>query len=215
VVLDGVDLTLAPGERVALIGPSGAGKSTLATLLARLADPDEGEVRLGGVRLADADPGAVRARVRLAGQDAHLFATSVRENVRVGAPGADDERIEAALRTAGLGPWLADLPAGLDTLVGEDGVAVSGGERQRLGLARAVASPAEVLLLDEPTAMLDPHTAAAVLHDVLAATAGRTVLVVTHAGAGLDAFHRVLELRDGRLSDAARRPGTRTAAPVG
>ncbi|WP_022926820.1 thiol reductant ABC exporter subunit CydD [Patulibacter americanus] len=203
-VLDDVALTLQPGERVALIGPSGAGKSTLATLLARLADADEGDVRLGGVPLADADPGDVRAHVRLAGQDAHLFATSVRENVRIGAPDADDARIEAALRTAGLGRWLDALPAGLDTLVGEDGVAVSGGERQRLGLARAVASPADVLLLDEPTAMLDPPTAAAVLDDVLRATAGRTVLVVTHAGEGLDAFGRVLELRGGRLHEVGR-----------
>jgi ABC-type transport system involved in cytochrome bd biosynthesis fused ATPase/permease subunit len=203
-VLDGVDLTLRPGERVALIGPSGAGKSTLVTLLARLADADAGAVRLGGVPLADADPADVRAHVRLAGQDAHLFATSVRENVRIGAPDADDARIAAALRTAGLGAWLAALPAGLDTLVGEDGVAVSGGERQRLGLARAVASPADVLLLDEPTAMLDPPTAAAVLDDVLRATAGRTVLVVTHAGEGLAAFGRVLELRDGRLREVDR-----------
>jgi ATP-binding cassette subfamily C protein CydCD len=202
-VLDDVGLTLRPGERVALIGPSGAGKSTLATLLARLADADEGDVRLGGVRLADAEPGDVRARVRLAGQDAHLFATSVRENVRTGAPGADDARIAAALRTAGLGAWLDALPAGLDTLVGEDGVAVSGGERQRLGLARAVASPAGVLLLDEPTAMLDPPTAAAVLGDVLSATTGRSVLVVTHAGEGLAAFDRVLELRGGRLAEVA------------
>jgi ABC-type transport system involved in cytochrome bd biosynthesis fused ATPase/permease subunit len=210
VVLDDVDLTLRPGERVALIGPSGAGKSTLATLLAHLAEADEGDVRLGGVRLGDADPADVRAHVRLAGQDAHLFATSVRENVRIGAPDADDARIEAALRTAGLGAWLDALPAGLDTLVGEDGVAVSGGERQRLGLARVVASPAGVLLLDEPTAMLDPPTAAAVLADVLTATGGRAVLVVTHDGAGLDAFDRVLELRGGRLS-AVDRP----AAPAG
>ena len=203
-VLDGVDVALRPGERVALVGPSGAGKSTLATLLARLADPDEGEVRLGDVPLGNADVADVRRRVRLAGQDAHPFATSVRANVRVGAPDADDDRVAEALRVAGLGPWLARLPDGLDTLIGEEGVAVSGGERQRLGLARAVASPAGVLLLDEPTAMLDPPTAAAVLRDVLAATVGRTVLVVTHAADGLDAFDRVLELRDGRLHG----PGT-------
>lgn len=199
---------------MALVGPSGAGKSTLATLLARLADPDAGDVRLGGVRLADAAAADVRARTRLAGQDAHLFATSVRENVRIGAPGAGDERIATALRVAGLGAWLDGLPAGLDTLVGEDGVAVSGGERQRLGLARAVASPADVLLLDEPTAMLDPLTAEAVLADVLAATAGRAVLVVTHAGSDLDAFDRVLELRGGRLAEAPPSPDARPAVGV-
>lgn len=212
-VLDGVDLEIRPGERLALVGPSGTGKSTLLTLLARLADPDSGVVRLDG-RPLDALPVAdVRRKVRLAGQDAHLFATSVRENVRIGAPGADERRVEQALRVAGLGAWLDGLPDGLDTLVGEDGVAVSGGERQRLGLARAVVSPAEVLLLDEPTAMLDPPTAAAVLRDVLAAAAGRSVLVVTHAADGLDAFDRVLELRDGRLRTLERGPGP-AAAPA-
>lgn len=198
-VLDGVDLTVRPGERIAIVGPSGAGKSTLASLLVRLSDPDAGEVRLGDVPLPDASTADVRERIRLAGQDAHLVATSLAANVRIGAPDTDDEAVHAALRTAGLGPWSAELPEGLATIVGEDGLAVSGGQRQRIGLARALVSPAEVLVLDEPTAMLDATTARSVLRDVLAATGGRTLVVVTHAAEDLDAFDRVLELRDGRL----------------
>jgi ABC-type transport system involved in cytochrome bd biosynthesis fused ATPase/permease subunit len=130
-------------------------------------------------------------------------ATSLGANVRIGAPDADDGAVRAALRVAGLGPWLRGLPDGLDTLLGEDGLAVSGGQRQRIGLARALVSPAEGLVLDEPTAMLDPGTARAVTRDVLAATAGRTVVWVTHATDDLAGFHRVLELRAGRLRERA------------
>jgi thiol reductant ABC exporter CydC subunit len=203
VVLDGVSLRVAAGERIAIVGPSGTGKSTLAALLVRLADPDEGTVRLGDVPLRDAASADVRAHVRLAGQDAHVVATSLGANVRIGAPDADDAAVERALRTAGLGPWLDDLPDGVDTLLGEDGVAVSGGQRQRIGLARTLASPAGILVLDEPTAMLDPATAAAVTRAVLDAADGRSVVWITHATADLDGFDRVLELRAGRLREAA------------
>jgi ATP-binding cassette subfamily C protein CydCD len=212
-VLDGVDLTVAPGARVAIVGPSGTGKSTLAGVLARLVDPDAGTVTLGGTDLRAADPAAVRARIRLAGQDAHLLAGTLAANVRIGRPAATDAEVVAALRSAGLGPWLAALPAGTETLVGEDGVAVSGGQRQRIGLARALVSGAEVVVLDEPTAMLDPATARAVVDDVLRATAGRTLVVITHDPTGLDRFDAVLELRDGRLRPRAGSGGGTTSAP--
>jgi len=192
VVLDGADLTLRAGERVAVIGASGAGKTVLVELLAGLAEPDEGAIERGG-------SGPPHEQVRLAGQDAHLFATSIANNVRIGAPGASDQAVAAALRATGLGPWLDALPDGIDTLVGEEGFAVSGGQRQRIALARCLVSTAPLLLLDEPTAMLDPPAARAFLTDLDRAAGDRGVLVVTHERVGLEAFDRVLELRDGRL----------------
>jgi ABC-type transport system involved in cytochrome bd biosynthesis fused ATPase/permease subunit len=186
-VLDGVDLTIHEGERVALIGASGAGKTVLANLLAGQTYPDEGEIEY--------------AHTRLAGQDAHLFATSIANNVRIGKPHATDDEIAAALRSTGLDDWLDELPDGLDTLVGEQGFAVSGGQRQRIALARCLVSPATHLILDEPTAMLDPPAAQAFLHDLDRAARERAVLVITHQHDHLDAFDRVLELKDGRLHE--------------
>ena len=202
-VLDGAELTLPPGRKVAIVGASGAGKTVLANLLAGLAAPDEGTVTLGGVPLAALDPEAVRSKVRLAGQDAHLFATSIANNVRIGAPGADDAAVDAALRATGLGDWIDALPDGAATLVGEEGLAVSGGQRQRIALARCLVSPAELLLLDEPTAMLDPPAAQALLAQLARASGERGVLLITHERIGLDAFDEVLELRDGRLRPAS------------
>ncbi|MDW5597159.1 thiol reductant ABC exporter subunit CydC [Conexibacter stalactiti] len=198
-VLDGVDLELAPGRRIALVGASGAGKTVLAELLAGLVRADEGEIGLGGHAIDTLDPAVVRAQVRLAGQDAHLFATSIANNVRIGAPQATGAEIDAALRSTGLGGWLDALPDGAATLVGEEGSAVSGGQRQRIALARCLVSPARLLLLDEPTAMLDPPAARAFLADLDAAVADRGVLVITHERVGLDAFDAIWELRDGRL----------------
>lgn len=199
VVLDGVDLALREGERAALIGASGAGKTVLVQLLAGLTRPDEGEIALATQPLSTLAPDAVRAAVRLSGQEAHLFATSIANNVRVGAPGASDGEVEAALRATGLGPWLDTLPDGVGTLVGEEGFAVSGGQRQRIALARCLVSPARILLLDEPTAMLDPPAARAFLADLDRAVGDRGVLVITHERIGLDRFDVVHELRDGRL----------------
>jgi ABC-type transport system involved in cytochrome bd biosynthesis fused ATPase/permease subunit len=182
-VLDGVDIEVRAGERVALIGASGAGKTVLANLLAGLSTPDEGEVN--------------GAATRLAGQEAHLFATSIANNVRIGKPDATPTEVDEALSATGLGEWLDTLPDGQDTLVGEEGFAVSGGQRQRIALARCLISPAEHLILDEPTAMLDPPAARAFLHDLDRAAGHRGVLVITHEHDHLQAFDRILELRDG------------------
>lgn len=179
-VLDGVDLTIAPGERVALTGASGAGKSTLADVLTGFALPTAGEARAGGEDLADLDGGALRETVRWIPQDPHIFATTIAANVRIAAPGADDATVAAALRAVGAGPWLDALPDGLETRLGEFGERCSGGERQRVGLARAYLCGGGLLVLDEPASHLPRDEALDALTAVIEATPGRGVLLITH-----------------------------------
>ena len=171
-----VSLRLRAGEQAALAGPSGAGKSTLAHLLARGLDPVSGAVRIDGVDLRSAHPDQVRRLVAVFGQDAHLFDASIRENLRVGRPDASEEELWHALRVVCLDRWTRALPAGIDTPVGALGDAVSGGEAQRVALARMLLSSAPVLVLDEPTAHLDTVTARAVEANLRQALRGRTVL---------------------------------------
>lgn len=198
--LAGVDLEIPPGARVAVVGPSGAGKSTLLAVLAGLQPPTAGTVTVAGAPLP-AYP--ERQRPRLAGgllADAHIFHTTVRANLLLADPDADDEALVSACRVAGLGDWLAAQPAGLDTVVGEDGAQLSGGERQRLALARALLAAPAVLLLDEPTEGLAPEAADRVLRDVLAAAGpDRSVVVVTHHLRGLAGFDEILVLEDGQV----------------
>jgi len=182
-VLRDVSFQLRAGEQVTLSGPSGVGKSTLAQLAARGLDPTGGAVRIGGVDLRDTDPDEVRRLVAVCGQDAHLFDTSIRENLRIGRPDATEPLLWQALATARLDAWVRGLPAGLDTRVGQLGDAVSGGERQRIALARALLSRAPILVLDEPTAHLDAETAAAVNANLDMELRGRTVIWIRHAPA--------------------------------
>jgi ATP-binding cassette subfamily C protein CydC len=198
-LLDGADLELRPGRRVALVGPSGAGKTSLAHVLVRFRDLDGGRATLDGHDLREYAQDDVRRVVALAGQEAHLFATTIRENVRLARPGATDDEIAAALRRAGAGEWLDSLPDGLDTFVGDEGALVSGGQRQRVALARAFLSGARILVLDEPTAHLDQETAAAVLDDLLDASGDAGVLLITHSPLRLERFDEVLALGEGRL----------------
>ncbi|WP_141580076.1 thiol reductant ABC exporter subunit CydC [Actinomadura sp. WMMA1423] len=200
-VLDGVDLDLRPGERVALLGPSGAGKSTLAHLLVRFRDPVEGRVTLDGHDLRDYAQDDVRRAVCLVDQNAHLFGTTIRANVALAEPDAAESEIVEALRRARVWDWIAGLPGGLDTHVGEHGVRVSGGQRQRIALARAFLSGARLLILDEPTAHLDPPTARDLLADVLGDPSGPGVLLITHAPPPPGAVDRILHLRSGRLHE--------------
>ncbi|WP_268843256.1 thiol reductant ABC exporter subunit CydC [Actinomadura sp. K4S16] len=198
-ILDGVDLDLRPGDRVALLGPSGAGKSTLAHLLVRFRDPDEGRVTFDGHDLRDHAQDDVRRAICLVDQHAHLFATTIRANVALAKPDAEESEIVGALRRARVWDWIAGLPDGLDTHVGEHGVRVSGGQRQRIALARAFLSGARLLVLDEPTAHLDPATACDLLTDVLGDPSGPGILLITHAPPPPGAVDRVLHLRSGRL----------------
>jgi thiol reductant ABC exporter CydC subunit len=199
-VLDGAELTLDPGEHVALIGESGAGKTTLAEMLVRFRDPDRGAVTLDGVDIRDMTQDTLRAAVLLCGQDAHLFNTTVRENLLIGHRSASDDDLWGALEAVSLDDWARSLPGGLDGRVGQQGELVSGGQRRRLALARALLSPARFLILDEPVAHLDPDLAERVMANVLEHAEGRGILVITHDTATLGGFDRVLALARGRLS---------------
>ncbi|WP_405389715.1 thiol reductant ABC exporter subunit CydD [Streptomyces sp. NBC_01102] len=197
--LDSVDLTLTAGKRVAVVGPSGSGKTTLAQVLLRFLDAREGTYRLGGVEASALDGDTVRTFVGLCAQDAHVFDSSIRENLRLARTGATDDELRDALAGARLLSWAQSLPDGLDTLVGEHGARLSGGQRQRLALARALLADFPVLVLDEPAEHLDLATADALTVDLLAATRGRTTLLITHRLAGLDAVDEVLVLDGGRV----------------
>ncbi|NUH38891.1 thiol reductant ABC exporter subunit CydD [Streptomyces samsunensis] len=196
--LDGFGLELRPGRRVAVVGPSGAGKSTLAQVLLRFLDPEGGTYTLAGRNAATLDGDAVRRLVGLCAQDAHVFDSSLRENLRLARPGASDDELRSALAGARLLDWVDGLPDGLDTLVGEQGARLSGGQRQRLALARALLAEFPVLVLDEPAEHLDLPTADALTADLLSATRGRTTVLITHRLAGLAAVDEVIVLDGGR-----------------
>lgn len=197
--LDGVDLEIPAGQTVAVVGPSGAGKSTLASVLLRFRDPDGGRVEIGGVDITDYPADEVRRVVSGVPQDPHVFASTLRENLRLARPGAGDEELWAALGAVRLAGEVEAMPKGLDTQVGSHGMGLSGGMRQRLALARAVLAAPRVLVLDEPTAHLDPDTRDAVVADLLDAAEGFSTLLITHDLTGLDRVDRVIVVRDGRV----------------
>ncbi|MGW6260833.1 thiol reductant ABC exporter subunit CydD [Streptomyces sp. NPDC055085] len=197
--LAGLDLTLDEGRRVAVVGTSGAGKTTLAQVLLRFLDAEAGTYTLGGVDAYGMDGDSVRRLVGLCAQDAHLFDSTVRENLLLARKDATEAGLRDALGRARLIDWVDGLPDGLDTLIGEHGARLSGGQRQRLALARALLADFPVLVLDEPAEHLDLATADALTADLLAATEGRTTLLITHRLAGLDAVDEVIVLADGAV----------------
>ncbi|MER7821694.1 thiol reductant ABC exporter subunit CydD [Streptomyces sp. NPDC096097] len=208
-----LDLTLEAGRRIAVVGPSGSGKTTLAQVLLRFLDPAEGAYSLGGSDARTLDGDDVRALVGLCAQDAHIFDSSVRENLRLARTGASEEQLRQALAAARLLEWADALPDGLDTLVGEHGERISGGQRQRLALARVLLADFPVLVLDEPAEHLDLATADALTADLLAATEGRTTVLITHRLAGLEAVDEVLVLDRGEV--VQRGPYAELAAAEG
>ena len=203
-VLNELNLRLTPGRRVALVGPSGVGKTSLANVLVRFRDLDGGSARLGGHDVRGYRADDVRRIVGLAAQDAHLFNGSIRDNIRLARPDAPLQAIEAALCRARIWEWVQSLPSGLDTPVGEAGVQVSGGQRQRIAIARALLADFPVVIFDEPTANLDYQTADELMRDVIAATTGRSLLVITHQPIGLESMDEVLVLREGRITERGR-----------
>lgn len=196
-VLTHLDLHLAPGQMLGVVGPSGCGKSTLAAALVRHLVPLEGTYRLGGQDTQLLGSAEVRRHVGLVDDDPYVFASSVRENLRLARPEADDRALAGAVREAGLTDWYAALPDGLDTLLGDGATGVSGGERARIGIARALLADPEVLVLDEPTAHLDTGTARAVTDTVLGARGGRSLVWITHEELGLAHMDRVLTFAHG------------------
>ena len=192
--LEGLDLRLEPGRHIALVGPTGSGKTTVTNLLLRFLDPESGRVTIAGRDIREYRQEDARATFALAGQDAHLFNSTIRANLLLARPAATDDALWEALRRARIDAWVASLPDGLETLVGEEGTALSGGQRQRLVLARAFLADAPVLLLDEPTAQLDRETAAELVQDVFAAANGTTILLITHRPEGLDLVDEIVRL---------------------
>ncbi|MDQ0762205.1 thiol reductant ABC exporter subunit CydD [Streptomyces canus] len=197
--LTGLDLSLVEGRRIAVVGASGSGKTTLAQVLLRFLDADAGAYTLGGVDAYRLRSDDVRRLVGLCAQDAHLFDSSVRENLLLAKKDATEDDLRDALKRARLLDWAESLPDGFDTLVGEHGAWLSGGQRQRLALARALLADFPVLVLDEPAEHLDLPTADALTADLLAATEGRTTLLITHRLAGLESVDEVVVLDEGRV----------------
>jgi ATP-binding cassette subfamily C protein CydC len=198
--LDGVDLDLPPGRRVAVIGASGSGKSTLAAVLFRFRDVDAGRVLLDGRDVREFRSDDVRRCIGGIPADPHVFAGTVRQNLQLASPDAGLGELEAAAREAGLLDWIRSLPSGWSTAVGQRGSRMSGGQRQRLALARALLADPRVLVLDEPTAHLDPDARAAIMATILATTAGRTTVLLTHDLAALPEMDEVVVLDAGRVA---------------
>ena len=197
--LDHVSLHVKPGETVALVGPSGAGKSTIIQLLQRFYDPTGGAVLIDGIDLRELERTEFRNQIALVPQDAVIFATTARENIRFGRLGATDAEVEAAARAAAAHEFLSKLPEGYDSYVGERGVMLSGGQKQRIAIARAILRDAPILLLDEATSALDAESERLVQQAVEHMAKGRTTLIIAHRLATVKKADRIVVFDEGRI----------------
>ena len=197
--IESLNFTVAPGETIAIVGPSGAGKSTVFALLLRFFDPNRGAITLDGVPLPEADLHALRSRMALVPQDVALFADTIAENIRYGAPEASDEAVRLAAVAAHADSFIWALPDGYETRLGERGVTLSGGQRQRIAIARAILRNAPVLLLDEATSALDAESEVAVQKALESVMKGRTTIVIAHRLATVQKANRILVMDQGRI----------------
>lgn len=197
--LQQVELDIFPGKRVAVVGASGAGKTTLANLLLRFWECQEGQLLLNGQPIQAFAADDVRRLFNVMSQHTYLFNATVRDNIRVGYPEADEEEIILAARTAQIDEFITSLPNGYETVIGERGLQLSGGQRQRLALARCLLRPAPILLLDEPTANLDGSMERALLETVHQQAQGRTLIVITHRLVNMNAYDEIVVLDEGKI----------------
>ncbi|GAB4376915.1 MAG: hydrophobic compound transporter HcuC [Kiloniellaceae bacterium] len=200
--LQGLSFAVAPGEKVAIVGPSGAGKTTIFQLLLRFYDPQGGALRFDGVKLTDADPADLRARIGLVPQEPVVFSANAWENIRYGRPDASDEEVRAAAEAAGALDFIEALPQGFDTYLGEKGVRLSGGQRQRIAIARAILKDPPLLLLDEATSSLDAESERVVQQALDRLMVGRSTLVIAHRLATVLKADRILVIDQGRLVES-------------
>ena len=205
-VLHGITLDVQPGARIALVGPSGAGKSTLGRLLAGIYTPRAGEVTLGGARLSEMPPERVRAEVALVNQEHHVFVGTLRDNLRLARPDADDRELRGALDAVDAGHWFDALPEGLDTAVGSGGTQLTPSQAQQLALARLVLADPHTLVLDEATSLLDPRAARHLERSLARVLEGRTVVAIAHRlHTAHDADH-IAVVEDGRITEYGSHP---------